>query len=999
MTPARFIAKWSRATLSERSASQQHFIDLCRLLGQPAPAEHDATGAEYTFEKGVTVTDGASRGAKGDNGYADVWWKDKFAWEYKRKDKYKDLTDAYRQLCQYREALGNPPLLVVCDITRTDIHTNFTRTVPQVHTILLPEMDQPEKLDLLRRVFTNPDSFCPTVTPEKVTEEVAKSIASLARSLQGRGHEPHATAHFLMKCMFCLFAEDVTLLPDKLFSHLLKDWHDQPAELAARLTELFDKMRTGGAFGRERIAWFNGGLFDQSPALPLEYDEIGLLRIAAGQNWGSVEPAIFGTLFERSLDPTKRAQIGAHYTGRDDIMLIVEPVVMSPLRRQWQTVKDEVEKQIERRRAGKTKDTKKKADQAINDLLQGFLNHLASLRILDSACGSGNFLYVAIQQLLDLEKEVITFAARPDIGLGLFPTVRPTQLHGIEINPYAAELAQVVIWIGYLQWMRDNGFNTPRDPILQPLQSIENRDAILDLSDPKNPAPAKWPETDFIIGNPPFLGDKLMRQHMGDDYVDALRGVYEGRIPGGADLCTYWFEQARERIAIGACKRAGLLATQHIRGGANRMALDRIKQTGDIFYAVSDREWVLDGANVNISMIGFDDGSESERMLDGNRTTAILANLTSTIDLPKAKVLPENSIGFIGSCKGGAFDITWREARTLLGTGGNPNRRSNSDVLRPLINSQDLVGRTEPRWIIDNADLDLEKACMYQAPHSLVEQRVKPSRASNRDRWLRENWWRPQRMRPEMRAGIAGLPRFLVTPTTSKHRIFAWLYPPYLPDHKLVIVAREDDYCFGVLQSAVHELWALATGTRLEDRPNYNPTMCLETFRLPWLPGKEPVDDPLHKQISQAAAELNEIRERWLNPPEWIEPIARAIDAADSFADVPAEARPLIRQSAIMAAAAKDVNLKRRTLTNLYNERPTWLKLAHLKLDQAVLTAYAAVDPEGQWNADWAQVWQDTGAGQPLTADHALAARRAEIDQKVLANLLRLNLARAGQPK
>ena len=290
MTPAGFIAKWSRVTLSERSASQEHFIDLCRLLGQPTPAEHDATGAEYTFEKGVTVTDGASRGAKGDNGYADVWWKDKFAWEYKRKDKYKDLIDAYRQLCQYREALGNPPLLVVSDITRTEIHTNFTRTVPQVHTILLSEMDQPDKLSLLRRLFTNPDTFCPTVTPEKVTEEVAKNIASLARSLHGRGHEPHTAAHFLMKCMFCLFAEDVSLLPDKLFSSLLMDWHDQPAELAARLTELFDKMRTGGAFGRERIAWFNGGLFDQSPALPLEYDEIGLLRIAAGQNWGSVEP-------------------------------------------------------------------------------------------------------------------------------------------------------------------------------------------------------------------------------------------------------------------------------------------------------------------------------------------------------------------------------------------------------------------------------------------------------------------------------------------------------------------------------------------------------------------------------------------------------------------------------------------------------------------------------------------------------------------------------------
>ena len=991
MTPARFIAKWSRVTLSERSASQEHFIDLCRLLGQPTPAEHDATGAEYTFEKGVAVTDGASRGAKGDNGYADVWWKDKFAWEYKRKDKYKDFIDAYRQLCQYREALGNPPLLVVCDITRTDIHTNFTKTVPQVHTILLPEMDQPEKLDLLRRVFTNPDSFCPAITTEKVTEEVAKSIASLARSLQSRGHDPHATAHFLMKCMFCLFAEDVSLLPNKLFSGLLRDWHDQPGELAARLTELFDKMRTGGAFGRERIAWFNGGLFDQSPALPLEYDEIGLLRIAAGQNWGSVEPAIFGTLFERSLDPTKRAQIGAHYTGRDDIMLIVEPVVMAPLRRQWQTVKDEVEKQIERRRAGKTKDTKKKADQAINDLLQGFLNHLAALRILDSACGSGNFLYVAIQQLLDLEKEVITFAARPDIGLGLFPTVRPTQLHGIEINPYAAELAQVVIWIGYLQWMRDNGFNTPRDPILQPLQTIENRDAILDVSDPKNPAPAKWPETDFVIGNPPFLGGNLVRQGLGDDYVEALFKAYD--LPKFSDLCCYWFEQARRALVARPSLRVGLLATQAIRGGVNREALSRIKKSGNIFLGWSDREWILDGAAVHVSMIGFDNGAEGACSLNGESVQDIHADLSAGSNLTTAKVLKENlEIQHEADKKGAPFDIKWDQARAILSTPAISSAKQ-YQACRPWCNGMDLAQRSRAMWIVDfGTDMAVEDAAKFDAAFEYVRKSVAPQYQNKRKRW-----WIHERPRPAMRVALSPLPRYVGTPLLTKFRFFVWLNHDVLPDHQLGVFARSDDYFFGVLHSSIHEMWALRMGTQLEDRPRYTPTTCFETFPLPWAPGEEPVDDPLHKQISQAAAELNEMRERWLNPPEWIEPIARAIDAADSFADVPAEARALVRQSAIMAAAAKDANLKKRTLTNLYNERPTWLKLAHLKLDQAVLAAYAAIDPEGQWSADWAQVWQDTGAGQPLPADHALATRRAETDQKVLSNLLRLNLARAGK--
>ncbi len=267
MTPTRFIAKWSPVTLAERAASQEHFIDLCRLLGQPTPAEVDATGAEYTFEKGVAVTDSASRGSGGAGGFADAWWRGKFAWEYKRKGKYRDLSDAYRQLCQYREDLENPPLLIVSDIARIEIHTNFTGFKPIVHTIPLAHIDHPENLALLRRVFTDPLSFRPNITTEQVTQAVAKQIASIATRFQEAGHEPHQAAHFLMKCMFCLFAEDVDLLPDKLFSRLLKQWHDNPPELTARLTELFDKMLTGGAFGTERIAWFNGGLFDTSPAL------------------------------------------------------------------------------------------------------------------------------------------------------------------------------------------------------------------------------------------------------------------------------------------------------------------------------------------------------------------------------------------------------------------------------------------------------------------------------------------------------------------------------------------------------------------------------------------------------------------------------------------------------------------------------------------------------------------------------------------------------------
>ena len=992
MNPAEFVAKWSRVDLSERAASQEHFIDLCRLLGQPTPAEHDATGAEYTFEKGVAVTAGASAGARGDRGFADVWWKGKFGWEYKRKDKYKDLADAYRQLCQYREALGNPPLLVVSDIRRTEIHTNFTGTAKQVHTITLDEMTTPGGLALLRRAFTDPGSFCPVLRAETITEEVARQIGAVAQSLHAAGHDPHAAAHFLMKCMFCLFAEDVALLPKALFSRLLAEWHDRPAELRDRMTELFDKMRTGGAFGFERIPWFNGGLFDEAPALELADGDIAILQQAAGQDWSSVEPSVFGTLFERSLDPTKRAQIGAHYTSRDDILLVVDPVVIAPLRREWDDVKAEVDKQLVRRRAGKTV-TRKKANEAIGKILQTFTERLASVRILDPACGSGNFLYVAIQQLLNLEKEVITFAAQPEVQLSLLPNVRPGQLHGLEINPYAAELAQVAIWIGYLQWMRDNGFGHPTNPILDKLQTIENRDAILDLSNPKLPVPAEWPQADFIIGNPPFLGGNFIRNGLGDEYVNTLFSLYP--IPNFSDLCCYWFERARQQILNNPNVRAGLLATQAIRGGSNREVLKRIKETGNIFLAWSDREWVLDGANVHISIVGFDNGEDTSRYLDGNQVPGINSNLTAGSDLTTARELSENlDIQYEADKKGGPFEVTHSLARQLLGN-PNPTGVSNSAVCRPWCNGMDITRRLRCLWVVDfGVTAEVSQAAQFEAAFEHVRRTVAPLYEHSRPKW-----WLHERPRAAMRSALAPLVRYIATPMLTKFRLFVWLDHTTLPDHQLVVFARSDDYFFGVLHSAVHELWARRMGTQLREAESgfrYTPTTCFETFPLPWPPGQESGDSPAWTRISEAARDLNDQRERWLNPPEWIEPLARTVDLAENLADLPEEAQPLMRQSLIMAAAAKDPRLKKRTLTNLYNERPTWLRLAHERLDRAVLAAYALTDPEGGWSEDWAEVWKDAGAGQPLPAGHPQAARRAEVEQQVLANLLRLNLSRSG---
>jgi hypothetical protein len=1023
-----FIAKWRRVDLSERAASQAHFMDLCALLKVKNPIEADPTGEVFTFEKPVRVTAAASAGSAGDRGFADVWYKGRFGWEYKRKGKYKTLADAYRQLCQYRDDLGNPPLLIVSDIAHTEIHTNFTGFKPDLYTVDLEELDQPGKLDLLRRAFTAPESFKPNETPEEITQKAAKEIGKIAQGLRDRGHDPHAAAHFLMKVMFCLFAEDVDLLPKGLFEKMLTRYRHEPPRLKAQMDALFGAMRTGGDFGIDEIAYFNGGLFDTAGAIELTEPEIAALVAASAKDWGNVEPSIFGTLFERSLDPDKRAQIGAHYTSREDIMLVIEPVILRPLRREWGEVRAKIDAQLERRRAATTPATKKKADAEIADLLDGFQQRLASVRVLDPACGSGNFLYVAIQSLLDLELEVIVFAGRNDIGAGLLPRVRPTQLHGIEINPYAAELAQVVIWIGYLQWMRDNGFNAPRDPILEPIETIENRDAILAWEDRHGePVPAwregaicrgqaEWPEADYIVGNPPFLGAKRLRTDLGDVYVAAMHGAYA--LPNFSDLCCYWFASAVRQFSDHPASRFGLLATQAIRGGSNRTVLDQLVASMDIFNAWSDRDWVLEGANVRISIICAAPCPAEQRYLDGFPTDLIHSDLSGGVAISAARQLRENhDLCYMGIQFNGPFDMDVGEARRILSVAGNTNGRSSLDVLSRLYKGTDITRRCAGNWAVNyRANTELPEAAQYIEVFDFIERIVRPAREASKAGKRDKRYWLPLWPRPEFTEKVEECGGFIATTAHAKHRLFVLLGTDATITHAAAAFVRTDFYFFGVLHSSTHELWSLGQCTHLEDRPRYTSTTCFETFSLPWPPGSEPGEGdphrPLHDAIADAARTLNEQRERWLNPPEWIAEIAEKIDAADDFADVARvsgeEARRLIRQSAIDAAAAKDPRLKKRTLTNLYNQRPTWLRLAHKALDEAVLAAYAAVDPEGDWSPAWAAVFEETGAGQPLPPSpppggegepvpHPLADRRAEVEQSILANLLRLNLARAGQ--
>ena len=370
MTPEEFIAKWRAAQLKERSAAQEHFIDLCRLLDEPTPAEADPTGDAYCFERG------ASKEGGGD-GWADVWKRHHFAWEY--KGKRANLDAAFTQLRQYALALENPPLLIVSDMAQFRIRTNWTNSVSETYEIGLEELVDAEKRDLLKWAFSEPERLRPGLTRQVLTERAAASFAQLAQGLRERGHDPQAVAHFVNRLVFCMFAEDVGLLPNAMFTRMLERTLEQPEKFAEYARSLFQAMAEGGDVGFEPVAWFNGGLFDDDVALPLEREEIAAALAAAALDWAEIDPSILGTLFERGLDPAKRAQLGAHYTDRDKIMLLVEPVVIRPWLAEWAEVKDEIAAMVERAKAARTPAVRTRRLAEAERRLRAFLQRLRGL--------------------------------------------------------------------------------------------------------------------------------------------------------------------------------------------------------------------------------------------------------------------------------------------------------------------------------------------------------------------------------------------------------------------------------------------------------------------------------------------------------------------------------------------------------------------------------------------------------------------------------------------
>lgn len=941
-----FAKRWRDTKLTERSGAQQHFLGLCLLFGHDQPSV-DQTGDYFTFEKRVGRE-------KGSYGFADVWKKGEFVFEYKKKNR--SLKDAWLQLQLYRDELDNPKLLVTCDFYRFNVRTNFTGTPTQLYEFTLDDLLSPlalgEKcpkppLFVLRAIFEDPERLRPEKTTAEITMEAAVVFARLADDLRNRGVDAYLAARFLVRIVFSLFAEDMGLLEaNQITTMISRALHRRdPEGFSTQLKELWQKMATGGWFGPYPIRRFNGGLFDvaQEEWPQLNGPQLRRLELLAKMDWKYIEPAIFGTLFERGLDPSKRAQLGAHYTSEADIRAIVEPVLMEPLRNKWSGIREELEaKRLQWHQLAsvdnpdplpgpKLKQEIEKIQKEMERLLRGFVDELQNVHVLDPACGSGNFLYVSLKSLLDFGSEVVAKSVI-EYDLNSFSyDLGPEQMHGIEIDPYAHELAAIVVWIGFIQWRYENEGGGLEDPILKGLELIRHGDALVNSDGTE----AEWPAVTAIVGNPPFLGDKRMRSELGDEYVDRLRTLYAGRVDGGADLVTYWFEKARAMVEAGTVQRVGLLTTNGIRFGANRNVLNRIKAMGDIFMAWSDRPWIQDGADVRVSMVAFDNGTETTKMLNGVSVETINTDLSSRPDVTQAAALAENdNLVFLGMMKAGPFDIQADFADYLLKAGPNPNRKPNSDVVKRRLGAQAITQRLKESWIIDFGEMTEAEAALYEKPFEYVRKQVKPIRDENRREGTRKRWWRFGEARPALRAALAGKKRCLVTPEVTKYRVFVWMPTDWIPDHSCHVFARDDDYFFGVLQSRVHEVWTLALCNWMGagNDPRYNSSKIFATFPMPWKPGEEPAEkeSAVVDRIAEAGRRLTELRNN--------------VTLADGSTE---------------------------SLGSIYNSRPSWLNLAHKDLDRAVLAAYAHVTGD-----EWPE---------SLT------------DDELLSRLLALNHDRAGK--
>lgn len=908
-----FIARWSASAAAERANKDLFLTELCDVLGvqRPQPSTGDPERDRYVFEKGALIL---KEGLRSTTGHVDLYKSGCFVLEAKQGSHdattrtgtarrgtgawSNAMQEAFGQAIQYAHTLDEPPpFVIVCDIGYCfDLFAVFDgsldyRPFPDPRTSRLFLADLAVHVEVLRAIFEDPKSLDPSKHAAKVTREIAGHIAELARGLEVEGHEPELIARFLMRCLFTMFAEDAGLLPERVFTdELLKTWIKDPARFPAGCESLWRAMDAGHDFGYlGKLLCFNGGLFEDPSALPLSKADLARLLEAARASWVAVEPAIFGTLLERALDPRERHRLGAHYTPRAYVERLVKPTIEEPIRADWDNVRTQVHQLVAQ---GKESDAR--------DAVKSFLKHLCSIRVLDPACGTGNFLYVTLDFFKRLEGEVVKLLS--DLGetqqsltmVGGF-TVTPAQFLGIEVKPWAREIANLVLWIGYLQWQlraRGDASHFP-EPVLREYGNIECRDAVLawDRIEPVldgsgqpvtrwdgvttktspvtgeeipddaaripvvryvNPKRAKWPRADFVVGNPPYVGNKRMRLALGDGYVEALRAAHKEMAETG-DLVMYWWDHAAGLASEGQIRRFGLITTNSITQTFNRKAVQEwlaAKKPVSIVFAIPDHPWVdtVDGAAVRVAMTVGAAGSHSGELLriaselPGEDDAAhigfdrhvgvIHADLTIGAALNAAAPLNANADLCLQGCKlvGAGFLIDKAERDSLLQAQPDATR-----FLPVYVTGRDVTGSGVARHVVDFFGLSEGMAReRFPAGFQHVLDRVKPERDQNKRDVRRDNWWLFGENAPKLRRACRDLRRFIVTSEVAKHRAFMFLpLPGTLADGSLAAIASDDAFNLGVLSSKAHTTWATATGGTLEDRPRYQNGPCFMPFPFP----------------------------------------------------------------------------------------------------------------------------------------------------------------------
>jgi len=711
-----------------------------------------------------------------------------------------------------------------------------------------------------------------------------------------------------------MFAEDVDLLPKGQFTALLEKLKETPEHFPDAIRSLWDTMHSGGYSGvlNTKLLRFNGALFQDINPIPLDKAQIELLIDAARHDWSEVEPAIFGTLLERALDPEDRHKLGAHYTPRAYVERLVMPTIIDPLRDEWKDVQA----------AAVALEAQDKHDKAVEQI-RDFHRKLCEIKVLDPACGSANFLYVTLEHMKRLEGEVLNTLADLGAGQNLLEmqgnTVDPHQFLGIEINPRAAAIAEMVLWIGYLQWhFRTHGHINPPQPVLKAFKNIECRDAVLDydsweykmdesgrpvmrwdgqtykkspttgedIPDERaqipeevyiNPRKAEWPEADYVVGNPPFIGTGGMRRALGDGYTEALRKTWK-ELPDSCDFVMYWWHKAADLTRTGKLQRFGLITTNSLRQTFNRRVIKTHlshKKALSLTFAVPDHPWVdsADGAAVRIAMTvgraGEHPGTVGQ-LTDEKRTDedarqltfrwkhgkvhsnlSIGADTASTVSLQANQGISSPGVKLHGS----GFIVSPEEAQ-VLGLGTQPGTEQH---IREYRNGRDLTQTPRGVMVIDLFGLTSEEVReKYPGIYQWVTERVKPERDQNKRATYRDNWWVFGEPRRDWRAASERLGRYIATVETSRHRFFTFLGKEILPDNKLTCFALSDAIHLGLISSRTHVAWSFRTGSNLGvgNDPVYVKSRCFDTFPFP-----EP-GESIEKRISNLAEQLHAHRER-----------------------------------------------------------------------------------------------------------------------------------------